>query len=154
MIEFVRPAVESDIAELLRLDAEYRSGFAPGVRGGQQWLDEHPLPTATEWARRLADPQWRVLVAGVDEAVLGMLSLHLGRSVGGGALVDQVFVADGAREIGLGDGLVAAALDAARSAGATAVEALALPGDRETKNLFERAGLVARLIVVRRELGA
>jgi len=154
MIEFVRPATESDIDELMRLDTEHRSGFATGVRGAAQWLDEHPQPDSGDWRSRLADPQWRVMVAGVDDTVLGLLSLRLDASVGGGALVDQVFVTEGAREIGLGDGLVAAALQAARAAGARAVEALALPGDRETKNLFERAGLVARLIVVRRELGA
>lgn len=154
MIEFVRLATESDVGELLRLDGEYRVGFAEGARGAAQWLAEHPVPGPSEWAARIADPQWRVFVGGIDGAVLAILSLRLGATVDGSASIDQVFVAEGAREIGLGDALVASALDAARAAGAPAVEAQALPGDRETKNLFERAGLVARLIVVRHNLHA
>jgi hypothetical protein len=32
------------------------------------------------------------------------------------------------------------------------IDALALPGDRDTKNLYERNGIVARLITAAREL--
>ena len=41
----------------------------------------------------------------------------------------------------------------AREQELTALDALALPGDRETKNLYERSGLVARLITVTKKLG-
>jgi hypothetical protein len=36
--------------------------------------------------------------------------------------------------------------------GAEAVEGQALPGDRHTKNLYERAGIVARLITTYKRL--
>ena len=39
-----------------------------------------------------------------------------------------------------------------RRSGAVAVEGQALPGDRHTKNLYERAGIVARLITTFRRL--
>ena len=67
-------------------------------------------------------------------------------------VISTVYVDPGARELGLGDALLATLLDAARDAGMHALESTALPGDRDTKNLFERAGLVARLIVVSQRL--
>jgi GNAT superfamily N-acetyltransferase len=68
------------------------------------------------------------------------------------AVIDSVHVYEGARELGLGDDLVEWALGWARHHRATSVESWALPGDRDTKNLFERNGLTARLITVSREL--
>jgi ribosomal protein S18 acetylase RimI-like enzyme len=60
----------------------------------------------------------------------------------------QVWVSPDAREVGFGDDLLAAATDLARERGAVAIEAEALPGDRDTKNLYERAGITARKLVV------
>ena len=68
------------------------------------------------------------------------------------ALVEQVYVTPEAREIGFGDDLLAAAIDTARRGGAVAIEAEALPGDRETKNLYERAGVTARKLVLSKSL--
>ena len=66
--------------------------------------------------------------------------------------IDQVWVTPEARELGFGDELLATAISSARARGATAVEGQALPGDRHTKNLYERAGIVARLITTFRQL--
>ena len=66
--------------------------------------------------------------------------------------VDQVWVTPAARELGFGDALLAAAIAGARECGAVAVEGQALPGDRHTKNLYERAGIVARLITTYKPL--
>jgi len=46
------------------------------------------------------------------------------------------------------DDLLAAAIDRARERGCAVLEGTALPGDRDTKNLYERAGITARLITV------
>ena len=43
-------------------------------------------------------------------------------------------------------------VERARAADAVGIDALALPGDRETKNFFETFGLKARAIVVHRSL--
>ena len=40
----------------------------------------------------------------------------------------------------------------ATARGAVGIEALALPGDRATKNFFEAQGMVARAIIVHRQL--
>jgi GNAT superfamily N-acetyltransferase len=68
------------------------------------------------------------------------------------ARIDQVYVAEEARELGFGDALVAAAMDWAREQGAELIEAETLPGDRNLKNLYERAGVTARLITVSKRL--
>ncbi len=66
--------------------------------------------------------------------------------------IDQVWVTPEARELGFGDALLATAIAGAKQNGAVAVEGQALPGDRHTKNLYERAGIVARLITTFRRL--
>ena len=48
--------------------------------------------------------------------------------------------------------MLLAAMDAMRTAGGVTVEGWALPGDRDTKNLFERAGVTARKIIVSKPL--
>ena len=52
-----------------------------------------------------------------------------------------------APQIGCGDALVDEARSIAKS-GSRRLEAIALPGDRETKNLYERAAITAKAITV------
>lgn len=62
-------------------------------------------------------------------------------------LVSRIFVHPMARNLGAGALLLAYALSVARGRGAKGIDALSLPGDRETKNLYERQGMKARLII-------
>ena len=64
----------------------------------------------------------------------------------------QVYVEPQAREVGFGDWLLEAALAEARTQGCIVIEGYALPGDRATKNLYERAGITARKITVSKAL--
>lgn len=142
----VRRATLDDASMLALLEAEARRSVAE-MRGGERWLDEHP---PLDWtgivADRGSDRGIAVLVAHVDLVAVGYLVLDLERSPI--ARVDQVYVTPDAREIGFGDELVAQARSIAAQAGATHLEAEALPGDRQTKNLYERAGITARSITV------
>lgn len=133
----VRRARPGDGIELADLERAARAGVAD-QRGGARWLDEHP-PRASEWARAT------VFVAVLDALVVGYLELDVTPPV---ARVEQVYVRPEARELGFGDELLATAIDHARAAGAQLIEGEALPGDRTVKNLYERAGITARLIVV------
>jgi len=152
-MEFVRPAADDDIAVLAALEDEARSAVAAQERGGDAWLVSHPRLATAGWTVRLADPGWAVVVAGIDGVVLGAgcLRLPVGRRRPV-AEVEGIYVTPGARDLGLGELLLGALIERARSAGADSLDASALPGDRETKNLYERSGLVARLIVVSRDL--
>lgn len=156
MHEFVRAAVIEDVDELVRLEQEHRDALASGVRGGAEWLRDHATVGAAGWTHALHDASNHVIVAGLDGAVLGYAHASL-RPLPIGtpnaiAQVHSISVADGAREVGLGEALVSELVNWATGRGATAIEAEALPGDRQTKNLFERVGLVARLLVVSKSL--
>jgi len=138
MSELVRPLDAADADEVRALDAMARA-VLPGARGGAVWLEEHPVPDA--WPA-LGEQVW---VAVLDDLVVGFLRLRVAADL---ARVEHVFVRPECRELGFGDELLAAALDHARTAGCRRLDAVALPGDRDTKNLYERAGVVARSIVV------
>jgi ribosomal protein S18 acetylase RimI-like enzyme len=91
-----------------------------------------------------------VWLAHIDDVVVGYLVADLGDDHI--VRIDQVWVTPEARELGFGDALLDAAIEGARGRGAVAVEGQALPGDRQTKNLYERAGIVARLITTYRAI--
>jgi GNAT superfamily N-acetyltransferase len=145
----VRPARRTDVDALRLLEAEARSALVD-ARGGARWLDEH-ADVGERWPDALERYQVFVAVLDVEqtEVVVGYLVLDVAGTV---ARIDQVFVTPEAREIGFGDALIEKAEAAARAVSATLLEGQALPGDRETKNLFERAGITARLITVSRRL--
>ena len=142
----VRPASDADIDALQLLESEGRHAVQD-QRGGVRWLVEHPA-VGTGWAARCLDAD--VLVGHIDDVVIGYIVAELGADQI--VRVDQVWVTPGARELGFGDELLATAIARARALGAVAVEGEALPGDRQTKNLYERAGIVARLITTFRLL--
>lgn len=142
----VRPGRLDDIEALGGLEAEAREALI-SARGGVRWLEEHPV-IGSRWAALLE--HGHVFVAEIDRTVpVGYLILDV---TGGVATVDQVFVTVGARELGFGDALLEVATERARQLGARLLEGQALPGDRDTKNLYERAGITARLITVSRPL--
>ena len=138
----VRIAEPSDVAQLVALEAEARTALID-QRGGQRWLEEHP-PIGEAWPARLASDT--VFVAFIDDVLVGFAVVV--DSAPDITRIDQVFVTPPARELGFGDAMLAAGLDHARTRGARIFEGEALPGDRDTKNLFERAGITARLITV------
>jgi GNAT superfamily N-acetyltransferase len=142
----VRVADERDHPQLEDLEREARQALVE-QRGGERWLAEHPA-VGDAWAERCAGAD--VFVGTIDEVVVAYIVAELGDDAI--VRIDQVWVTPEARELGFGDELLATAIDAARQRGAVGVEGQALPGDRHTKNLYERAGIVARLITTFRWL--
>jgi GNAT superfamily N-acetyltransferase len=67
-------------------------------------------------------------------------------------VIEVVYVEPSSRNVGLGERLVLDAVGFAKSTGRSRVLGRALPGDRETKNLFERTGLVSQVIVVGKQI--
>ena len=146
-------AEHTDAEALSGLEAAARAGLVE-ARGGARWLDAHRR-IAADWPAAIGT---RTVFVGDDP---GRLRRRRRRRLPRGRLrrrsdevlrIDQVFVADEARELGFGDALVAAAMQWGREHGAELVEAETLPGDRNLKNLYERAGVTARLITVSKRL--
>ncbi len=138
----VRIAVDGDVAQLVALEEEARAALVD-QRGGARWLEEHPL-IGESWLERLGSGT--VFVAHIGDVLVGYAVVVDGGP--GIRRIDQVFVTPEARELGFGDEMLAAGLTDARQRGALVFEGEALPGDRDTKNLYERAGITARLITV------
>ncbi len=138
----VRTAQIHDLAELNRLENEAREALI-AARGGARLLEMLPL-RSNHWFE-----------AGIEVLVADLDGLCVGYLVGvPGEIwkVEIVYVMPQAREVGFGDALLEMAMDSARGSGARRFEAIALPGDRETKNLYERAGVTAKAITVAVEL--
>jgi GNAT superfamily N-acetyltransferase len=141
----VRMARRADGAELVELQRSFRDAAAP-MRGGERWLAENP--PIDDWGAAIGAGE--VVVAHLDDLVVGYLVARLGTDAI--LRVGEVWVVDEARELGFGDAMLELAITAGRDRGARGVEGQALPGDRATKNLYERAGIVARLIITYRDL--
>lgn len=138
----VRAARAEDAEQIAGLEAEGRAPLHD-ARGGPMWLEEHP--PVEDWVS-VIDGDGHVTVAEIDGVLVGFLQMAA-PDARGVAAVRQVFVLPEARELGFGDIVLAESIAWARSVGAVALEGEALPGDRDTKNLYERAGITARKII-------
>ena len=136
----VRVADRGDRDELIWLEGQSRAAVS-AQRGGELWLERHPAQSP-DWDSVAAGC---VLVATLDEVVVGYLRHE---HVDGVLHVHDVYVHPQARELGFGDALLDAAIEVGRRESAHRIEAEALPGDRDTKNLYERAGITAKRITV------
>ncbi|MCH1489371.1 MAG: GNAT family N-acetyltransferase [Ilumatobacteraceae bacterium] len=134
----IRLAQPSDVAELRILEEIARSGIAV-ERGGERLLEVTPA-RADQWFVE----GYVTLVALIDDVPVGFLSMRTGEI----SFIEGVFVHPDAREVGCGDALVDKARSIAKESGGRRLEAIALPGDRETKNLYERAAITAKAITV------
>jgi GNAT superfamily N-acetyltransferase len=149
VVESARAARSDDAAVVAWLAARARAELA-GERGGGL-LVLHDLPPAGTVPDG-AD----VLVGCLDDVVVGyaVLRIELLRDGSRLGVVDELYVEPEARGVGVGEAVMELVVARCRAAGCRGVDAVALPGMRETKNFFESFGLVARAIVVHRSLTA
>ncbi|MFP5326169.1 MAG: N-acetyltransferase family protein [Acidimicrobiia bacterium] len=148
-MEAARLATSADVPRLAELFAEASAELAP-TRGGAVFLareiESDPPPPGDE-----GRPVW---VGTLDEFAVGYAAAHVEQLRDGMILgvIDHLFVEEGARDVGVGEALMDELLGWFRSRDCDAVDAIALPGNRQTKNFFETAGFSARLIVMHHKL--
>ncbi len=148
---FTRKGSATDSEVLQALELEARSSLDT-FRGGSRMGDEQAL-VGEGWSREVSNSEVVVFVGGVDKVVMGYLLARRGAvKTGAIATIEQVFVTKDARNFGIGDALITSSIEWAKGESLVALDGVALPGDRETKNLYERSGLVARLITVTTDL--
>lgn len=156
-MESVVAASSADVADLVLLMGRQREAVA-GQRGGELWRrrDSEQPPFEGSVTRSLSDPDRHVFVGRYDGVAVGYGAMRIETLHDGGklAVVEELFVDPEARGVGVGEAIMVACMAAARERGCAGIDALALPGDRASKNFFERFGLVARAIVVHRPLDA
>jgi GNAT superfamily N-acetyltransferase len=154
-VEAARLATPDDleaVAELARLAVAELAL----LRGGPVWQAQTARrePIVDGVAQQLGRPSeaGAMVVGTVDDTVVGYGVTTI-EAVDGGrtlAVISDLYVDPEARGIGVGEAMLDLLIDHARSVGAIGIDALALPGDRATKNFFETFGLKARAIVVHR----
>ena len=150
----VAPIGDGSIDELRRMVVDARA-WARGERGGAALLVDLGVGgdgvDVSTWID--GDRSWFVGIASIDDVPVGYV---VGRWTDGVdervATVREVWVDPEARRVGAGEALLSAAIAWAIAEDAVAIDAFALPGARESKNLFERLGLTARCLTVRRSL--
>lgn len=147
----VRPAGRDDAPELSRLAALATAHMA-AERGGSVLLARDPerlVPPAVPGS----DGEL-VAMGCLGPVTVGYLWVRLARAGDGiHAEIVALFVEPPARSVGVGRALMDSALGWAAEQGCVGIDAVALPGDRATKNFFEAAGLVTRMLTVHRPLG-
>jgi GNAT superfamily N-acetyltransferase len=87
----------------------------------------------------------RFVVVTVGDVIVGFASVEMDADPR--PLLTRIHVRPEARSLGAGATLLRHVLAEARRLRGASLDALSLPGDRETKNLYERQGMKARLIV-------
>jgi GNAT superfamily N-acetyltransferase len=148
MMESVRPAASTDVDWYVRFESAQRAA-AVDQRGGPEMVAAWPTRSAADWMVLLDNPSAAAFTAELDSQPVGYSIAELRNGV---VQVERIFVEFGFRELGLGDAMLEALMAWGLSRNAHAIEALALPGDRETKNMFERYGVKARALIVRAPL--
>ena len=155
MSESARLARVDDLDELEVLSAE-ADAHLRDLRGGELWAltaGRQP-PVRDSLAAAIEDDAQRCVVGCIDDAVVGFgvvrrAPLADGRVIG---VVDELFVTRGAREVGVGEAIMDELVAWCVEQGCAGIDAVAMPGDRATKNFFETFGLTARAILVHRRL--
>lgn len=156
-MEAARPATAADLDRIVDL-ADLAAEGLQDQKGGPLWtLREGRLEPLVESFEASLDAEDHLLLVGtIDEVVFGFAAARW-ETLGDGtrhAVVDELYVEPEARGVAVGEALMDAVLAWCEAQGCAGVDAVALPGDRETKNFFERFGLTARAIIVHRRLAS
>lgn len=150
-----RPAVAADLPRLVELIHAAIAELQP-TRGGALYArrEARPDPSVEGLRAVLDDGTATAFVGTIDDTPMGVATVRVEVLRDGGrlAVVDELFVEEGARGVGVGEAMMNGVLAWAAARGCEGVDALVLPGNRETKNFFESFGLTARAIVVHRRL--
>lgn len=150
-MESARAATVDDIDTIEQLARALRAELRE-ERGGELWSarEARVEPVATLLGRDDAC----VVVGTVTDAVLGYgivttEELRDGTRLG---VIIELYVEPDARAVGVGEVIAEALVAFCRDAGCRGVDATALPGHREAKNFFERAGFTARSLTMHKRL--
>jgi GNAT superfamily N-acetyltransferase len=147
-VEIARPAVAADHEAALGLLTLALTG-ASVMRGGTALIGESTAENLLARWTGCGDDAG-LWVGEYEGAVVGVLGATVATPVGArrACLIECCYVEAEARGVGVGSTLLETAVAWATSRGCTDVDALALPGDRSTKQRLEGAGFTARLLTL------
>lgn len=151
MDEGCRRAETADIPRIAELVRVAAAELAP-MRGGAIWKarEARPEPVEEGLGPLVDDGDVRMVVATIDDFVVGYAVVRIEHLVDGSDLgvIDDIFVEEGARQVGLGEGMINDLMAWCERRACVGMDAMALPGHRATKNFFEESGFTARKLVM------
>lgn len=154
-MEGSRQAQLADLEWLVTLNRRGVSELAP-TRGGAVWKirEARQEPLETAFKALLVDPGVTVRVGTIDEVIIGYAVARCEKLADGSTLgvVDDIYVEEGARGVGVGEAMMDEVVAWCRDLGCLGIDAMALPGHRQTKNFFEDNGFTARQLIMHRRL--
>ena len=145
----VRSATAADASSLSELEREARNEITM-FRGHEALLSGLKF-IELPWDAAVADRSCLVVVAETSGQVVGYAKGDISTTEDT-CSVSHIYVDPLARQIGIGAGLISEIAHIAKDRGCTTLDALALPGDRKMKNLYERVGMPARLLIASKNL--
>ena len=156
MEEGCRPARTADVPRIAELNRAVIDELAP-MRGGAVWKarEARPEPIEEGLEALLDDAEVRVVVATIDDVVVGYGIVRLEHLRDGSVLgiVDDLFVEEEARQVGLGELMIGDLMAWCEERKCIGMDAMALPGHRASKNFFEESGFTARQLVMHHRFG-
>jgi GNAT superfamily N-acetyltransferase len=153
-VEDARLATTDDLPRLQAL-LELAYEVTPSHRGGA--LFGHPFRMDDVRNRVLSaiDNEHECVIAGlIDDYIVGVSVVGIDDSFPDGPIgvVQELFVEPDARGVGTGEAMLDLVVMWCRERGCAGVDLAVLPGDRNAKNLCERSGFSARLLIMYRAL--
>src|SRR5437763_16260703 len=154
-MEGVRPATEGDLGRLAELARVAIAELVP-MKGGAVWAarEARPEPVEESLKASLADENTRMVIGTIDDVPIGYAAVHVEVLNDDSRLgvVDDIFVEEGAREVGVGEAMMGDLMSWCEEQGCAGMDAMALPGHRSAKNFFEESGFTARKLVMHHRL--
>lgn len=155
MTEGCRTAEVADLEAIAELAAE-AVAEQRDARGGAIWSrrETQPPPYRVSLEQSFHDPDQEIWVGTIDDTIVGyaVCRLEVLRTGELLASVSDLYVTEGAREVAIGETMMDAIVQWCEARQCVGIDALALPGNRQTKNFFETFGFKARLLTVHRPL--
>jgi GNAT superfamily N-acetyltransferase len=154
-VERCRRAQPDDLARIAALERELHAELA-AMRGGEIWAarDARAEPLEPVLRALLDDSSVCVVVGTIDEVIVGFGIVALEPLPTGAVLarMDELFVEEEARAVGVGEAMCAALVAFAVEHDCIGIDTLALPGHRVAKNFFEDQGFTARALTMHHSL--
>ena len=155
MEEGVRHATRDDMPRLVELARAAIRELTP-MKGGSVWAarEARPEPLEADLVVAIEGADRCALVGTIDDVVVGYGIARV-EVLGDGShlgVVDDIFVEEGARGVGVGELMMGELVSWCRVRDCFGIDVMALPGHRAAKNFFEESGFTARQIVMHHRL--
>jgi ribosomal protein S18 acetylase RimI-like enzyme len=154
-MESARLATRDDLARIVALARQGAAELRP-TRGGEIWAlrEARAEPLEQSIGGAIDDRDQLAVVGSINATIVGFAAVHteILRDDSELAVIDEIYVEEEARSVAVGETMMREVLAWCEARGCRGIDALALPGNRATKNFFETFGLKARGIVVHRSL--